>query len=275
MGVPPANDSPKTPSKRPAESASSPVNGKRARTISPSQRRVDSYFSSPKKSVEKAAAIDVDLPTETQTGYLLSIKDHKTRNRPFLPSDSDMSDDAMLALEPALAQAFRAHATSSSSSGNTKKQQTKDARQNITAFKNRVLDLLEIFVRQRASSALCTLLICPLLECMRTTSVKQIADRCGGLLRVYFDFAKKGRGGKDASAAASSINLSIPSIKSAASIKAKISFTVTAGIRRGAFAGAYVLLQHDGQRMAQPHGGFSCVDFAAASPYLRRSCTRR
>ncbi|PPQ99942.1 hypothetical protein CVT26_009297 [Gymnopilus dilepis] len=90
LGVPPANDSPKTPSKRPAESASSPVNGKRARTISPSQRRVDSYFSSPKKSVEKAAAIDVDLPTETQTGYLLSIKDHKTRNRPFLPSDADM-----------------------------------------------------------------------------------------------------------------------------------------------------------------------------------------
>lgn len=34
------------------------------------------------------------------------------------------------------------------------------------------------------------------------------------------------------------------------SIKAKISFTVTAGIRRGAFAGADVLLQHDGQRIA-------------------------
>ena len=34
------------------------------------------------------------------------------------------------------------------------------------------------------------------------------------------------------------------------SIKAKISFTVTAGIRRGAFAGADVLLQHDSQRIA-------------------------
>ncbi|KAF8910084.1 exonuclease V a 5' deoxyribonuclease-domain-containing protein [Gymnopilus junonius] len=63
---------------------------KRARTDSSSQTLVDSFFKSPKKSAEKLAAVGHTPSPNRQTGYILCIKDHKTRNRSFLPSEPDM-----------------------------------------------------------------------------------------------------------------------------------------------------------------------------------------
>lgn len=110
-------------------------------------------------------------------------------------SDSDMDDEAMMALEPALAEAFKARASAAAVTGkdNSKKQQARDAKQNITAFKNRVLDLLDIFVRQRAASAVALGLVAPLLKCMRTTTQKQLGERASALLRLYFDQGKKSK----------------------------------------------------------------------------------
>ncbi|KDR85679.1 hypothetical protein GALMADRAFT_234689 [Galerina marginata CBS 339.88] len=97
-----ADPTPKTKSpKRPSDEYRSKVVAKRARTdtlVSPSpQSRIDSFFESPTKSKRKtepeprdSEPIESARPSETRPGYILRIKDNKTRKYPSLPSESDM-----------------------------------------------------------------------------------------------------------------------------------------------------------------------------------------
>lgn len=95
-------------------------------------------------------------------------------------SDVDMDDDEMLALDEKLTEVFRARSEASQSS---KKRERKDARENMTNFKNRVLDLVDIYIRQQHLNPLVLELILPILEMVRTTNQKQIAARGCSTLR--------------------------------------------------------------------------------------------
>lgn len=105
-------------------------------------------------------------------------------------SDEDMNDDEMMALEPNLTKIFQQR-KAASASGKTREK--KDAKQNMLNFKNRVLDLLLIYVRQQYDNALCLDLIVPLLQLIRTTSSKQIGEKSFNLLKRYFDTSKKAK----------------------------------------------------------------------------------
>ncbi|KAK3065975.1 hypothetical protein LTS18_002172 [Coniosporium uncinatum] len=54
-------------------------------------------------------------------------------------------------------------------------------------FKNRVLDLLLIYVKQEHANPLALQLILPALQLMRTTSTPQMANKAANLLKTYFD----------------------------------------------------------------------------------------
>lgn len=100
-------------------------------------------------------------------------------------SDSDMDDDAMLALDEQLANIFKQR---SAAAHKSKKQESKQAKETVTNFKNRVLDLLDIFAkspRARESVAISAKMLLPLLKCARTTGNKPIADRAAGVVRNY------------------------------------------------------------------------------------------
>lgn len=100
-------------------------------------------------------------------------------------SDSDMDDDAMLALDEQLANIFKQR---SAAAHKSKKQESKQAKETVTNFKNRVLDLLDIFAKSpRAweSVAVSTKMLLPLLKCARTTGNKPIADRAANVVRNY------------------------------------------------------------------------------------------
>ncbi|KAB2569848.1 DNA polymerase V [Lasiodiplodia theobromae] len=103
--------------------------------------------------------------------------------------DADMDDDEMMALEPALAKIFKQRQEAANKS---KKKENKDAKATMINFKNRVLDLLLIYVKQQHANPLAMDTIMPLLQLIRETTAKQLAEKATNLLKQYFDAAKKG-----------------------------------------------------------------------------------
>ena len=108
-------------------------------------------------------------------------------------TDEDMNDEEMMALEPSLTAIFRQRKAESASGGKTRDEK-KDAKQNMLNFKNRVLDLLLIYVRQQYDDAICLDLVVPLLQLIRTTTSKQVGEKSFSLLKRYFDTSKKAKG---------------------------------------------------------------------------------
>jgi DNA polymerase phi len=106
-------------------------------------------------------------------------------------SDSDgssMDDDAMMALDGHLTTIFRERAKTSN-----RKQENKSAKETIQNFKNRVLDLLEIYVKTQYSNFIAIDLILPLTQLTRTTTSAPTAKKAFGVLGIYFDACKKHR----------------------------------------------------------------------------------
>ena len=101
-------------------------------------------------------------------------------------SDSDMSDSQMLALDEKLAEVFRARKATTS-----KKKDLKNTKENMVNFKNRVLDLVEVYLKQQPTNPLSLELVLPLLQAIRITQTKQLADRFTSVLR---DFCQRCKG---------------------------------------------------------------------------------
>ena len=95
-------------------------------------------------------------------------------------SDASMSDSEMFALDAKLTEVFRARKDAAQTN---KKKEQKDARENIINFKNRVLDLVEVYFKQQHLNPLVLEFVLPILEMVRTTNTKQLADRGCGVLK--------------------------------------------------------------------------------------------
>lgn len=100
-------------------------------------------------------------------------------------SDADMDDDEMEALDDQIVKVFRARNKATS-----KKKDKKDAKENMVNFKNRVLDLLEIYVKKCHSNILALDLLLPLLKLSRKSTVKQISGKANAVLREYTKLCK-------------------------------------------------------------------------------------
>ncbi|KAL2870992.1 DNA-directed DNA polymerase POL5 [Aspergillus lucknowensis] len=100
-------------------------------------------------------------------------------------SDADMNDDEMEAVDTQLAKVFQARRDALS-----KKKDKKDAKETMVNFKNRVLDLLEIYVKKCHSSLLALDLILPLLRLTRRSTVKQVSNKANAVLREYTKLCK-------------------------------------------------------------------------------------
>ncbi|KAH8705519.1 putative DNA polymerase V [Talaromyces proteolyticus] len=103
-----------------------------------------------------------------------------------LDSDSDMDDDQMEAVDEMLVKAFQARKQTA-----PKKKEKKDAMETVINFKNRVLDLLSIYVKKCHSSILALDLLLPLVRLSRKTKVNQIAKRANNILSEYTTLCKK------------------------------------------------------------------------------------
>ncbi|RHZ56958.1 hypothetical protein CDV55_101381 [Aspergillus turcosus] len=100
-------------------------------------------------------------------------------------SDADMNDDEMEQVDEQLVKVFRARRDALG-----QKKDKKDAKENMVNFKNRVLDLLEIYVKKCHSKVLALDLLIPLLRLTRKSTVKQLANKAGSVLREYTKLCK-------------------------------------------------------------------------------------
>ncbi|KAG0650698.1 rDNA transcriptional regulator pol5 [Hyphodiscus hymeniophilus] len=101
-------------------------------------------------------------------------------------SDADMTDSEMMALDSKLVEIF-----SQRKKQPNKKQEQKDAKETMVNFKSRVLDLLEIYVRKQATNPLAFRLLLPLLQLIRTTKNKQLAQKSYNIILSFAKGAKK------------------------------------------------------------------------------------
>ncbi|MCJ1473397.1 DNA-directed DNA polymerase, partial [Lambiella insularis] len=95
-------------------------------------------------------------------------------------SDEDMDDDQMEALDAQLETVFRERKKLAS-----KKSEKKEAKETIVLFKARVLELLEIYIKEQYLNPLALDLLIPLLTVIRTTSSKQVSEKAYALIREY------------------------------------------------------------------------------------------
>ncbi|CDO93434.1 unnamed protein product [Kluyveromyces dobzhanskii CBS 2104] len=114
--------------------------------------------------------------------------------------DESMDDEAMMELDGQLSEIFkrRKEALNSVPTGNKRKVEVQESRENVISFKHRVVDMLEIYVRSfdRAGNKNgasdvtpedwrnLTSIILPVLKCLQQTLDKYLADKCAKLLKT-------------------------------------------------------------------------------------------
>lgn len=98
-------------------------------------------------------------------------------------SSSDMTDSQMEALDVHIAQIFKERRNLGKNT--SKKTQQKDARESIVNFKCRVLELLEIFIKQQHKKPLALELLIPLLSVTRMTTSQQVSSKACNLVREF------------------------------------------------------------------------------------------
>ncbi|KAJ5533166.1 hypothetical protein N7494_009718 [Penicillium frequentans] len=131
---------------------------------------------------DAAEVADFEAKLAAALGTHLADKDGNASDS---DSDADMNDDEMDAVDEQLANVFRARRQVTS-----QQKDKKGARENMVNFKNRVLDLIEIFVKKCHSRVLALDLLLPLLRLSRRSSVKQIANKANSVLREYTKLCK-------------------------------------------------------------------------------------
>ncbi|RYP70952.1 hypothetical protein DL769_004785 [Monosporascus sp. CRB-8-3] len=97
-------------------------------------------------------------------------------------SDSDMTDSEMMALDSKLGEVFKQMAKRMG-----KKSEKKDAKETVLNFKRRALDLLDIYVKHEAANPVAFNIILPLLQLVRTTTDKTLANKS---INIILDFTK-------------------------------------------------------------------------------------
>ncbi|KAH8910810.1 hypothetical protein BR93DRAFT_943094 [Coniochaeta sp. PMI_546] len=149
-----------------------------------------------------AADGDLEALDDALAAVLKSHRLDKDNEAESEDDDSDMSDSEMMELDNKLVEIFKQRAK-----GSSKKKDKKDAKQSVVDFKHRILDLLAIFVKKEAATynplAFQTLL--PLLELIRTTKAKPLANKACGIVLDFSKSLKKSR--KDGEASATNVDL--------------------------------------------------------------------
>ena len=100
-------------------------------------------------------------------------------------SDEEMTDEQMFELDVSLENIFREQRKVTS-----KKNEKKDAKENIINFKCRVLDLLEIYVKQEHRNGLGISLSLPILTLIRTTTSPMVSRKACDVMREYARLCK-------------------------------------------------------------------------------------
>ncbi|RGP62041.1 DNA polymerase v [Fusarium longipes] len=140
---------------------------------------------------------EFDKPEDLDNALEKILKSHrldKDVEAESSESEGDMSDSEMFAIDEQLAAAIKPRIQDRT---NDSKKQKKEAKQSVVNFKHRILDLLDIYVRNEPFSPLAFPLLPPLLGLMRTTSTKALASRACDIILNYQKTLKKARSNRE------------------------------------------------------------------------------
>ncbi|ORY76630.1 DNA polymerase V [Protomyces lactucae-debilis] len=93
-----------------------------------------------------------------------------------------MDDDAMLKMDAHLENIFKRRKSATSAQA-AKRQDAKQFKQSTIQLKSKVLDLLEIFIRENGSGVLVMLCVLPILNAAKSTSDVALADKARNLVK--------------------------------------------------------------------------------------------
>ncbi|KAJ9161362.1 DNA polymerase V [Coniochaeta hoffmannii] len=143
-----------------------------------------------------AADGDLEALDDALAAVLKSHRLDKDDEAESEDDDSDMSDSEMMELDSKLVEIFKQRAK-----GSSKKKDKKDAKQSVVDFKHRILDLLAIFVKKEVATynTLAFKTLIPLLELIRTTKAKPLANKACGIVLDFSKTLKKARKDSEAS----------------------------------------------------------------------------
>ncbi|KAH7027306.1 DNA polymerase phi-domain-containing protein [Microdochium trichocladiopsis] len=102
--------------------------------------------------------------------------------------ESDMTDSEMMQLDEKLVEVFKQRAQKSKAS---KTKEKRDAKETVLNFKRRVLELLDIYVKQEASRPVAFNVLLPLLQLVRTTTDKSLTDKAIKAIEAFAGALKK------------------------------------------------------------------------------------
>lgn len=94
--------------------------------------------------------------------------------------EEEMDEEEMEALDEKIAEVFRARKPATN-----KKQERRDTKEAIINFKRRVLDLIDVYLKQEHLNQLALGLLLPLITTARTTTAKHISERAHSVLQGF------------------------------------------------------------------------------------------
>ncbi|KAI0148211.1 DNA polymerase phi-domain-containing protein [Hypoxylon sp. NC0597] len=140
---------------------------------------------------EEQAEADAKELADFDDALAKVLKSHrldKDKDAESSDNDSDMTDSEMMALDDKLVEVFKQRAKKTG-----KKKEKKDAKESVIMFKHRVLDLLALYVKHEAANPLAFNLLLPLLDVVRTTTAKPLANKAGVAIENFSKAFKKAR----------------------------------------------------------------------------------
>lgn len=130
---------------------------------------------------EELAVFDAKLAEALGTHHA----DNDMADGDTVSTDEDMDDEQMEALDAHLETIFKERKKVAN-----KKTEKKDAKETIVNFKLRVLDLLQIYIKQQHTNPLVLDLAIPLLKLIRTTGSKQVSEKGCNVVREFARLCK-------------------------------------------------------------------------------------
>lgn len=128
-----------------------------------------------------------DRQYNRQLADALRVTEETADNESKSASDSDddesMDDEQMMELDGQLAQVLRQRQDALAEHKKKRKNEEKDAKQNILEMKTRVLDLVDVYVKTQPSNINMLTSIVPLLTLIRTTKDKQLGGKAHKILK--------------------------------------------------------------------------------------------
>ncbi|KAK7740658.1 DNA-directed DNA polymerase [Diatrype stigma] len=140
---------------------------------------------------DEQAEADAQELAELDDALAKVLKSHrldKDEDAQSSDNDSDMTDSEMMALDEKLGEVFRQRAKKV-----TKKSEKKDQKETVLNFKRRALDLLDIYVKHEAANPVAFSIILPLLQLVRTTGDKPLANKATNTILDFTKALKKAR----------------------------------------------------------------------------------